>query len=162
MQLEYPSWESTPTSPSLALASTAVGAGRAYQNAQQLRNQQQQQRQLARGGSGPGLLPSSPSTVSGSPAHASSSTSFSQIASQLTHTGGTGGSTSGGGGTGGGFSGATSPNLTRLLRESDLPSFDPDQSCYLDMVLQYAFVVLFSLSCPAVPLLSLMRYLTLS
>ena len=36
--------------------------------------------------------------------------------------------------------------------------FDPDQSCYLEMVLHYAFVVLFSLSCPAVPLLSLLRY----
>ena len=35
--------------------------------------------------------------------------------------------------------------------------FDPDHDCYLEMVLHYAFLTLFSLSCPAVPVLSLLR-----
>ena len=95
----------------------------------------------------------------GQPTHASS---LSQVASQLTHTptspNGSGGGSIGSGGGGGGESiGASSPSLASLLRETDLPPCDPDQSCYLEMVLHYAFVTLFSLPCPAVPLLSLLR-----
>ena len=79
------------------------------------------------------------------------------------YNGGGGASTSGGGSggdstrSGGDATGTSSPSLSRLLRETDLPSFDPDHGCYLEMVLHYAFVTLFSLSCPAVPVLSLLR-----